>query len=98
MLFVILKIDDNFWNVQQKEVYAPKVSSLTGTTFSNLNKRAAISTQNDRIISKSLRTIYNFGNATSENIDKITEATKTLYLAQTAVERRIQLAEIDIHR
>ena len=30
-----LKIDDNFWNVQKKEVYARKVSSLTGTTFSH---------------------------------------------------------------
>ena len=36
-LFVILRIDDNFWNVQKKEVYARKVSSLTGTTFSSVS-------------------------------------------------------------
>ena len=74
------------------------MAAYNSQQIGNLNKRAAISTQNDRIVSKSLRTIYNFGNATSENIDKITEATRTLYLAQTATERRIQLMEIDAHR
>ena len=67
------------------------VTAWNANQISHLNQQANIHTQNDMIVSKSLRTIYRFENETSKNIEKITEVSQDLVLAQTKTEREIQL-------
>ena len=74
------------------------VTALNANQISHLNQQATIHTQNDMIVSKSLRTIYRFENETSKNIEKITEVSQDLVLAQTKTEREIQLIKAHNHR
>ena len=74
------------------------VTALNANQIHHLNQQATIHTQNDIIVSKSLRTIYTFENETLNNMEKIQEATTSLILAETKQERRMQLFEIDMHR
>ena len=74
------------------------MTALNTNQISNLNKQATLHTANDQIVSKSLRTIYRFQNETSNNIEKIAEVSQELVLAQTKIERKIQMMDVDSHR
>ena len=74
------------------------VTALNAIQIHHLNQQATIHTQNDIIVSKSLRTIYTFENETLNNIEKVQEATTSLVLAETKAERKFQLFESDMHR
>ena len=95
---------------ERSVVVALAVFSLIGTGISSiinyfnsdqikkLNQQRHLTTQNDIIMSKSLRVIYSFQNDTTNNIQKISNATQELILAESVTERRIQIHEIDDHR
>ena len=74
------------------------MTALNANQISHLNQQASIHTANDMIVSKSLRTIYRFENETSNNIEKIAEVSQELVLAQTKIERKIQMMDVDSHR
>ena len=74
------------------------ISYFNSDQIKQLNEKQFFTTENDIIMSKSLRTIYSFQNQTANNIEKVSNAIHEVVLADSILERRIQINEIDAHR